>query len=86
MQLLTTREAAAMLRLCPQSVRTLCDERKLVCIRHKARGKRLIPRESVEKYLAGLSDSVETYAPVTVQFDDVEKRLGERIKRLRKAR
>ncbi len=46
--LLTTKEAADMLRLCPQSVRTLCDQKRLACIRHSPNGKRLIPRQSVE--------------------------------------
>ena len=85
-ELLTTKEAADMLRLCPQSVRTLCDQKRLACIRHSPNGKRLIPRQSVESYLASLSDSVETYAPAIVAFDDVDRRMKERSERLRKVK
>jgi hypothetical protein len=81
--LLTTKEVAGMLRLCPQSVRTLCDQKRLACVRHNPNGKRLIFRESVEAYLSMLTDSVESYVPAVVEFDNAEQRLSERIKRLR---
>lgn len=83
MRLLTTAEVAEKLRICPQSVRDLCNKKKLKCIRHSERGKRLIPQESVEAYLAGLSDSVEAFTPVAVVFDDLDRQMKERTKRIR---
>lgn len=46
MKLLTTTEAAEMLRLSPSSVRTLCDQRKLLAIRHSPNGRRFISEET----------------------------------------
>ncbi len=66
MTLLTTIEAAALLRICPSSVRKLCDEKRLKCIRHSPNGKRLILAESVEAYIASLTDDVETYSTRSV--------------------
>jgi excisionase family DNA binding protein len=83
---MTTIEAAALLRCCPSSVRKLCDQKRLKCIRHSERGKRLILAESVEAYIASLTDDVETFTPATVAFDDVEKRMKERTQRLRRVK
>lgn len=87
MDLLTTKEAAELLRLCPQSVRNLCERKKLAGIRHSPNGKWLIPRQAVEAYLASLTgETLETFQPVVVQFDDVDKRMKERSARLRRAK
>jgi len=57
MTLLTTAEVAQLLRICPQSVRDLCNEKKLKFIRHSKRGKRLILSESVEAFRHEISHS-----------------------------
>lgn len=85
-QLLTTKEAAEMLRLCPQSVRDLCDQKRLACIRHRPGGHRKIPREAIERYIATLTDSVETYTPAVVEYCAVEDELDARIKRLKRVK
>lgn len=84
--LLTTKEVAAILRICPASVRTLCDEKKLPCIRHRPGGHRKIPSDAVDKYIASLTNSVETFTPVVVQYEDCKTDFREMGRQLRRAK
>ena len=87
MKLLTTTEAAEMLRLSPSSVRTLCDQRKLLAIRHSPNGRRFISEESIHDYLSRLLEPQrETFTPVEVAYDPTAEELKARIKRLKRVK
>lgn len=85
MQLLKVSEAAKRLRVSPQAVRDLCDQKKLMAIRvsGKPRGHRQIVAESLDKYLLSLVESEsprQRFVPQVVEWDDSERELAELIK------
>ena len=68
----------------PQTVRDLCDQRKIVSIRPSGnpRGRRQIVAESLDKYLQSLVDAQQPkpgYVPQVVQWDDSERELAKLI-------
>lgn len=79
MHLIKVSEAAKRLCVSTQTVRDLCDQKKITAVRPTGSGgHRRVVAESIDKYLESLVQKANpkaTFVPQVIQYDDSEREL-----------